>query len=264
MKKLIPSILLILPLTAAFGQNAPVDFEEGGNGADWSWNMFENGDDPELEIVANPDPSGINTSATVAKFTARAAGAPFAGVECAHASDIGTFTINAENNQITIMVWKSVISDVGIKLVQPGNASLGEIKIANTLVNQWEQITYNFSSHAGITYDQIVVFPDFRGRTEDEIIYFDNIYGDVVTSVESQTKSSTPIFYPNPAQNQIRFAPGTNVEQVRISDLNGKLVAQSTSLNDGGVMNIENLPVGVYILNCTIDGSPVYQKLIKH
>ena len=73
------------------------------------------------------------------------------------------------------MVWKSVISDVGIKLVDNTSWSLGEIKVANTLVNEWEEISFDFSDHVGIAYDQIVIFPDFNARSSDNIIYFDNI-----------------------------------------------------------------------------------------
>ena len=63
----------------SFAQNVPIDFEVGGNGLNWTWTTFENDTNPPLEIVANPDPSGINTSATVAKFTALQAGAAWAG-----------------------------------------------------------------------------------------------------------------------------------------------------------------------------------------
>ena len=69
MKKNYFITLFVLASAITFGQNAPVDFEPGGNGASWTWTVFENDSNPALEIVANPNPSGINTSATVAKFT---------------------------------------------------------------------------------------------------------------------------------------------------------------------------------------------------
>jgi len=103
--------------TPPTGETIPVDFEDPGNGAFWTWTVFENVSNPALEIIDNPDPSGINPSATVAKFTALQAGQPWAGCESLHGSDIGEFTIDGNNAIIRIMVWKSVISDVGIKLV---------------------------------------------------------------------------------------------------------------------------------------------------
>ena len=162
-------------------QNSPIDFETGGYGATWTWTVFENGDNPSLEIVTNPNTGGINSSATVAKFTALQTGQPWAGCESLHGSDIGTFSLHANNSTLKIMVYKTVISDVGLKFVIPTSGSLGEIKVANTVTNAWEELTFDFSSHIGlpeaIGIDQIVVFPDFNlgGRTQDNIIYFDNI-----------------------------------------------------------------------------------------
>lgn len=176
MKKFTLLVLLLSAITA-FSQNAPINFETGGYGADWTWTVFENEDNPALEIVSNPDMSGVNTSATVAKFTARQAGQPWAGCESMHGTDIGTFTLSASNSSVKIMVYKSVISDVGIKFVKPDGWSMGEIKVANTVVDAWEELTFDFTSQLQDGYDQIVVFPDFdlNGRTQDNVVYFDNI-----------------------------------------------------------------------------------------
>ena len=164
-----------------FAQNSPIDFETGGYGATWTWTVFENDNNPSLEIVTNPNTGGINSSATVAKFTALQAGQPWAGCESLHGSDIGAFSLDVTNSILKIMVYKTVVSDVGLKFVIPTSGSLGEIKVANTVTNAWEELTFDFSSHIGIPeaigIDQIVVFPDFNlgGRTQDNIIYFDNI-----------------------------------------------------------------------------------------
>lgn len=181
--KIFTMFLMLLIATTGYAQNAPVNFEPGGQGANWTWTVFENATNPPVEIINNPDPSGINTSSKVAKFTALQAGNPWAGCESAHGSaDLGPFVLNSTNSLIKIMVWKSVISDVGIKLVSSGGWALPEIKVANTLVNQWEELTFNFAAFPNPPapdgpYDQIVVFPDFNlaGRTQDNIIYFDNI-----------------------------------------------------------------------------------------
>ncbi len=182
MKQIRTLIILMLFASVAFGQNAPINFEFPGQGADWTWTVFENFPNPPLEIIANPHPSGINTSATVAKFTAMQTGQPFAGVESAHGnSDLGPFVLDETNNVIKIMVWKSVISDVGIKLASSTGWSQGELKVPNTLINQWEELTFNFSGFINPPdpelgmLDQIIIFPDFAPRTQNNIIYFDNI-----------------------------------------------------------------------------------------
>lgn len=174
--------LLILMSSSTFAQNAPINFEAGGQGADWTWTVFENATNPPLEIVANPDPSGINTSATVAKYTALQSGNPWAGCESMHGADLGPFVLDATNSIVKIMVWKSVISDVGIKFASPTGWAQSEIKVANTLVNQWEELTFDFSSYINPPagegqLDQFIFFPDFNlaGRTQDNIVYFDNV-----------------------------------------------------------------------------------------
>lgn len=174
--------LLMLMSSAAFAQNAPINFETGGQGADWTWTVFENATNPPLEIVANPDPTGINTSATVAKYTALQSGNPWAGCESLHGADLGPFVLDATNSIVKIMVWKSVISDVGIKFASPTGWAQSEIKVANTLVNQWEELTFDFSSYINPPagegqLDQFIFFPDFNlaGRTQDNIVYFDNV-----------------------------------------------------------------------------------------
>lgn len=168
---------IIMMSSVLFAQNAPIDFETGGQGANWTWTVFENGTNPPVQIMANPHATGINTSATVAQFTALVAGQPWAGCESQHGSDIGTFTFDTTNCTIKIMVYKTVISDVGIKFASSSGASTGEIKVANTLINQWEEITFDFSSRIGETNDQIIIFPDFdlAGRVTDNVVYFDNI-----------------------------------------------------------------------------------------
>jgi len=177
MKKLhiLATALLISGSTVA--QNLPVDFETGGHGANWTWTTFENDDNPALEVVSNPSSSGINTSATVAKFTARSTGQPWAGCESKHGTDIGEYQIDEDNSTIKIMVYKSVLSDVGIKLVTASGWAKPELKVANTKTNEWEELTFDFSTvnHEGMTYDQIVIFMDMNARSAETVSYFDNI-----------------------------------------------------------------------------------------
>lgn len=169
----------LLGTSSLFAQNAPVTFESGGQGANWTWTVFENDTQTTMDVVTNPFSNGVNTSATVAKFTALQTGQQWAGCESLHGSDVGTFTLNATNCIVKILVYKPVISDVGIKFATASGASLGEKKVANTLINQWEELTFDFTTYIGASsstnIDQLIVFPDFQARTTTNICYFDNI-----------------------------------------------------------------------------------------
>lgn len=175
-------ILLMLIASVGFAQKSPINFEADGFGANWTWNVFENDTNPALGIIDNPDKSGINTSDKVAKFTALKSGNPWAGVESLQGVDLGTFQWNNNNRIVKIMVWKSVISDVGIKFDTETGWAQPELKVPNTKVNQWEELTFDFSEYGNPpegngTLGRIIIFPDFdlSGRKQDNIIYFDNI-----------------------------------------------------------------------------------------
>lgn len=183
MKKFTFFLMGLLATSLSFAQNAPINFETGGQGANWTWTVFENATNPPVTFIANPSATGINTSATVARFEALSAGNPWAGCESAHGTtDLGPFVLSASNSIIKIMVWKPVISDVGIKLIAASGWAQPEIKIPNTVINQWEELTFDFSAFpnppaAEGQYDQIAIFPDFNlaGRGQNNICYFDNI-----------------------------------------------------------------------------------------
>ena len=260
---------LFLPLAffmtfVSYGQNIPIDFEQGGHGANWTWTTFENYTNPALEIVPNPDSSSINPSSTVAKFTALQAGEPWAGVESMHGTDIGSFSFDNNNCTVKIMVWKPVISDVGIKFVDATNAAQPEIKVSNTLINQWEELTFDFSSRIGvypIVKDQIVIFPDFDigGRAQDNVIYFDNVYGSVSnTSIETNNKESLNL-YPNPAQDFVTIQNTSGSVNVEVFDVIGNFILKSKDKT----IDISNMPNGIYIFIITTNNSNEILKLIK-
>jgi hypothetical protein len=81
---------------------------------------------------------------------------------------------------VKMKVYKSVLSDVGFKLVGPTDASLGEIKVANTRTNAWEELSFDFcaANKLGVSpIDRVAIFPDFNlaGRVADTVSYLDDI-----------------------------------------------------------------------------------------
>jgi hypothetical protein len=157
----------------------PIDFESEGFGAEWTWTVFENDNNPPLEVVDNPFKTGINTSSKVAKITTRKNGAPYVGCETKHGADIGEFSFDASNKTVKIMVHKTIISDVGLKFAEASGEAQPEVKVANTKINEWEELTFDLSGSIGKgatgIIDQIIIFPDFKSRTTDHVIYFDSI-----------------------------------------------------------------------------------------
>ncbi len=194
MKIKLTFVLLFVLSVYVVAQTQPVDFEDAGNGATWEWTVFENSDNPALEIVDNPSMVDPNTSAKVAKFSIRQAGMQWAGC---NSYGIGEFTLDETNCTIKIMVYKTVISDVGIKLELNGT-STGEIKVPNTLVNQWEELTFDFSGKIGETNNNLVIFPDFADHTTDHVVYFDNVtFSAQLASNAPEVAAPTPTYPAN-------------------------------------------------------------------
>jgi len=161
-----------------------VDFEVAGVGADWAWVVDKNGTNPALEAVDNPFKTGINTTNKVAKFTAQQAGEQWA---LFHSNNIGTFVFDEKNSFVKIMVYKTVLSDVGIKF--EGSSDAKEIKVANTKINEWEELTFDFSGVKGNSYNRIVIIPDFAARTTDNVVYIDNISFNAATVPVNELKT---------------------------------------------------------------------------
>ncbi|MES2487111.1 MAG: T9SS type A sorting domain-containing protein [Bacteroidota bacterium] len=208
MKKNYISLFLAFAAMSAANAQEDMNFEPTGVGAGYTWNVFENDTNPALEFVTNPNPTGANPSGTVAKYTTLITGQPYAGCETNHENGMADFVLDADHAIIKIMVYKSVISDVGIKLVTPSSAALPEMKIANTQINKWEELTFDFTSQIGFftePFDQIVVFPDFTNgpRTYGTVVYFDNIsFGESEPPV-GPTEPMTPAPDPTLPQSQV-------------------------------------------------------------
>ncbi len=194
MKKLLLGLMVLFAFNVFAQSTHTIDFEPAGVGADWDWTVSDNDDNPPLEFVANPLIGGINTSATTAKFIARLTGQPWA---LCFTDDDGQFTFDATNSTVTMMVYKPVISDVGFK-VEGGTGTPTQIVVANTLINTWEELTFDFSAVEGQTFGRLVIIPDFdfTPRAQENIVYFDNIQvpdGEVVGPLpEPTTVPTTP------------------------------------------------------------------------
>jgi hypothetical protein len=233
MKKITLSILYFSFALGAEAQNLPIDFEVGGTGINWTWTTFEDASNPPLEFVDNPDPSGINSSLFVAKFTALQLGKPWAGFESQHGAGIGSFSFDATNCVFRIMVYKTVISDVGLKFASSSNAAQPELKKPNTLINQWEEMEFNVCGLIGVypqVVDQIIIFPDFNlsNRTQDNIIYVDNIGNNgSVSGLEHLAGQSSFAVFPNPSQHTISIAgilPSEALQSLQIINHLGQVV----------------------------------------
>lgn len=129
-------------------------------------------DQSSFEVVPNPDKSGANPSDYVVKFLRDKDGVEWSGFYATLPNSVDL----TENKYVHVKVWKPRISKVTFKLEGAVNKEV-ESMYEQTLVNQWEDLVFDFSTLEG-PYTKIVLCPDRVASgilTEDAIIYFDDL-----------------------------------------------------------------------------------------
>jgi hypothetical protein len=123
-----------------------------------------------IEILANPNQSGINTTANVAKFTKSVGAETWAG--CFF--EVST-PLDFENYSKIKMKSLSPVTGRIVKLkLENSDASITyEVDLTTTVADQWEEFIYDFSSAPAADYVKIVVFYDFSNSGDGTVYYFD-------------------------------------------------------------------------------------------
>jgi len=150
-----------------------IDFE----GPQLTWGSF---DTAVVQYVDNPDKTGINTSDTVALLDILQDDGEWAG---ARTEGIDTFALDATNCTVKLDVYKDTIGTVHVKFEKQngdGWGSAGTVAVANTVVNQWETLTFDTCAWIGHAetgvIDGFAIHADQTStRAQDTMNYFDNI-----------------------------------------------------------------------------------------
>ncbi len=199
-------LLIVLSAISTWGfAQTTVDFETVGN--TWSWSAFANGAggaDNAAGItypVANPATTGINTSANCLKFVEAPTASAWGGF---FTLDVGTVTITAETKIVKVMVYKSRLSPFTLKLEGLDFGGGTEIPGANTVINQWEEVSFDLTAHIGKKFNKLTFLPDYTARTAEVTIYIDNIIMPTVAPPVVATAPTTVATAPtHPAANVI-------------------------------------------------------------
>ncbi|MFV8837362.1 hypothetical protein [Salinimicrobium soli] len=155
--------LLALPLTF---ESDVLDYSFFNFGPD-----VENG----VPIIANPDPSGVNTSDMVAEYTKPSGSQVWAG----------TFLVLDEaidfssQQKVRVDVWSPIAgAEVLLKIENSADNSIFvETRVNTTVSGQWETLTFDLSNvDPSKVYDKVVLFFNMDTSGTGETYYFDNIY----------------------------------------------------------------------------------------
>jgi hypothetical protein len=186
MKNLLPILILLVlaalrPLTA---QTVILDFESTATSTTFQY--FGSSLDGGLtSVIANPNPTGINTSSNVTRYVKAAGAQTWAG---AFSNPNPATPVNlSASTQVCINVHFDHIGNVAIKLENSPNGGANWVQTQpNTTTNQWETVCFDvtlpsleapFSPAAGNTYNTVTLFFDFgtAGTDADQVFFFDDI-----------------------------------------------------------------------------------------
>ena len=124
-----------------------------------------------VSIIANPDISGINTSAKVAQFTKANGAEVWAG---------STITLDTpldlvNFSKINVKTWSPKVGAVVKMKLENADASIThEVDINTSVANTWEQLSYDFSAAPAADYVKLVMFLDFGNAGDGSVYYYDD------------------------------------------------------------------------------------------
>jgi hypothetical protein len=272
MKTLFTFIFLVI---LTLGVNAqllrPITFE-GDTAGNASWVLGGTGtagtEGPDFAIVPNPAKSSVNSSDSVMLFKVSSDAATWVLM---WSDAYGTMTFTDAAHTLYMMVYKSVISNCAFKLEQSsslptdpdGGPTVMEIKVPNTLTDEWDVVAIEMTPAIGFNYNRLVVFPDFPdSRTEGSINYIDNIYNSSMVSVKQLAGASLKIF-PNPVENRMAVLY-PEMTGLTISNLLGKTVRSiKFQPANSKVIELGDLNTGIYFISVETGSGCYTSKFVK-
>ncbi|SEW53470.1 carbohydrate-binding protein [Chitinophaga arvensicola] len=130
--------------------------------------------------VPNPNPSGLNTSTLVAKFTKDTSCFEYMSASC---SLKDSFNLSS-NSTFKMLIYSNVQEEIMFK-IQPGTNYSKAVFFTYkpTRVNQWEEATFNFQSVKNRTDFNTIAIQFIDGKKANGILYFDFVQAPNPTNI---------------------------------------------------------------------------------
>lgn len=243
----------------------PVDFES--TTINYQWTGFGDASFGPIpaEVIANPDATGINTSANVLKIEKTVGAQVWAGASMSLDGAID-FT---DGTTINMKVWSpSAGATIRFKLEDSmstpdanGNPTIvAEIDAVTTVANGWEVLSFDLTTWASFntleSYDTIVIFPNFGAGGNGETFYFDDIvFANAVTANQIPVSfENSNIVYEWTGFGDVNFGPipaavianpdatgiNTSANVLEIQKTTGAQIWAGASMNLDGAVDFTN------------------------
>lgn len=239
----------------------PLTFELPAS--DYDFLGFEGSDSA---IEANPDQSGINTSATIMRATKTEGAQFFAGTLV----NLDVPVDFSESGVVSVDVWSPKADiPVRMRLEDAGNTAGIELDVNIPSTNEWVTLDYDFSGvlNPDINYVRVVLFFEFVVDLPGDgtTYYFDNVRDASSLSAESITASQYINAWPNPATDvlNIEFLEGVPADaQLTIYDLSGRMIDQLNPQTQLNRIDLSSYDAGQYVLRIDTQDKGYYHKFI--
>lgn len=280
MRTKITFLLLFLMASSemVFGQTTVNDFEPG------SAALLNVGGGITTAIVANPNPTGLNTTANCLEI--KRTGTQwwiFQGI------DVADLAISSsETKYLSMMVHYGAQSDLGIRFDAPNDASNGTLTVrplnTYTNFNQWQEIVFEIKDGPAATaftlgtLYRISIHPDIGVENDPAGQILNNVdafgYIDQIQILDANPLSTKDFeleknisLYPNPTQSNFKIETKNNVTiaDVSLYSILGKKITQNISRINKNEYDISNLASGLYIVKIQdAKGGFTSMRLIKN
>jgi hypothetical protein len=170
-----------------------------------------------------------------------------------------------EAHTLTMLVNKPIISPSCMKIeVSSDGGANAEVKVSNTLTDEWELLTFDMSPGIGFTNSRLTVFPDFPdARTEESINYLDNFSSPGADVYVKQISNLTLKIYPNPAE-KLLFVQIPGMTGYALANLLGQtLKTEKFESANSKFIDLNEMKTGVYFISVETMSGTYTSKFIK-
>ncbi|MFT7603608.1 MAG: hypothetical protein ACI8VT_001176 [Saprospiraceae bacterium] len=211
-----------------------------------------------IEYADNPAPGGINLSDKGVQVTQTAGVEPWAGFFFDLSSKIDLSIYQA----VKVKVYSEAMGQmVNLKLEDSADGSISsEVSTTTTVANEWEELSFTFSSNDTEKFDRVVLFFDFQGPKDTETVhYFDDIIlgeGEVVDPPTEPTSAAPTPTVPEADVISVFSDAYTNVAGTDFNPDWGQTTAVTqVDLDGNNTLKYENLNYQGIVLGSSIDVS---------
>lgn len=243
----------------------PITFED----AMTDYNVVSFGDNTDSIQVDPTDPTN-----TVLGMTKLASAQTWAGSVIGDAGLANTIPFSATHTFMTVRVWSPDAGATMLLKVEDANDNTISVETSATTATAgaWETLTFDFSNHAAgtpaldlsQTYNKVVFFPNFgtAGSTAGEKTYYiDDIEFVANVSLIENNELAFNIV-PNPNNGLFRLEGNFNNADVKVVDMNGRLMFQSRIDANQTEIDLRNFENGVYLVLIEEDAKVYRQKMV--